>query len=268
VSEAKQKFAIIGVGNLGSAVAVGLTRSALAPDLLLVNRSTTKAESLANRLPNAVACDLLTAAEQADVFFIAVKPAAIAAVCDELSPLLARRSVPPLIVSVAASPTLSELRQYFGATVPLARVMPTIAVAVGAGFAAVYAEEEPARDQAKAIFESMGKVMLVASESEFDAVLGISASGIGFVALVAEALADGGLKMGLRREDALQCAAQTLLGAGLLLDSSGMHPVELRARVASPGGTTIAGLHELEKAGVRGAFISAIEAAVNRVRTQ
>ncbi|MCL4130168.1 UNVERIFIED_CONTAM: hypothetical protein GTU68_063281 [Idotea baltica] len=187
-------------------------------------------------------------------------------VCQQLSSLCAKEGKTPLVISVAASPTLAETRTALGTGVRVARVIPSITVSVCSGIAAVFSDVEADAQQATDLFEQIGAVLKVKSESEFDAVLGMCASGLGFLALVAEALAEGGVKMGLTSADALKCASYTMLGAGKLLEESGMHPAELRNRVASPGGTTIAGLHELEKAGVRGAFISAIEAAVVRAR--
>lgn len=258
-------IAIFGVGNLGSAIATGLSRSALAPKLLLVDRAVEKCQKLVDSISRAQIADSKAAVKDADILILAVKPVHIGSLCEDISEVLAVRETKPLVISVAASPTLAETRAALGYA-RVVRVMPSIAVSVCEGIVAVYSDSENDQNEASALFEELGAVLRVKTESEFDAVLGMCASGLGFLALVAESLAEGGAKMGLSPEDALQCAAHTMLGAGLLLCDGSLNPTELREKVSSPGGTTIAGLQELEKAGVREAFINAIEAAVVKAR--
>ncbi|MGB7273640.1 MAG: pyrroline-5-carboxylate reductase, partial [Geitlerinemataceae cyanobacterium] len=146
------------------------------------------------------------------------------------------------------------------------RAMPNTPATIGAGMTAiapgVYADDE-ALQQARNILEVVGEVVDV-PESLMDAVTGLSGSGPGYVAIVIEALTDGGVAAGLPRSIAARLALQTVLGTALMIVKSGMHPAQLKDRVTSPGGTTIAGIAELEKAGVRSAFIEAIQAASRR----
>lgn len=262
----KRSVAVIGVGNLGSAIAQGLCKSQESFELLLVDRSSEKLNDIVSRFSNSRVSDIETAIAQSEIVIIAVKPDAIESVCLEIASSLPTTKKPPLFVSVASRPVIAELQNHLGQNARVARVMPSIAVAVQAGISAIYATNDENAFGAKEIFENLGAVLPVKSESEFDAVLGMTASGLGFLALVAEGLVEGGIKMGLSRQDALNCVAHTMNGAGLLLSGECLEPERLRAQVSSPGGTTIAGLKELEKAGVRGALINAIEAAVNRAR--
>jgi pyrroline-5-carboxylate reductase len=144
--------------------------------------------------------------------------------------------------------------------------MPNTAALVGAAATAI-ARGAHATDadleQARKIFQSVGTVSVI-EEHLMDAVTGLSGSGPAFLFLVVEALSDGGVKMGLPRQVATTLAAQTLIGAGRLVLETGEHPGQLKDQVTSPGGTTIAGMHALEAAGVRGALIAAVEAATRR----
>jgi len=148
----------------------------------------------------------------------------------------------------------------------LIRVMPNICVSVGEGIAAIAANKVATpEDQkvAKSIFDSVGKSLFM-EEHLLDAVTGLSGSGPAYVFLIIDALADGGVKMGLTKSDALLLAAQTVLGSAKMLIETGEHPGRLKDSVTSPGGTTIAGLHALEEGGLRTTLINAVEAATQR----
>jgi pyrroline-5-carboxylate reductase len=200
------------------------------------------------------------------VLLLAVKPQVFDTIASEVantSILPQGRS--PLVISILAGVTLNKLEAAFPGK-PIVRAMPNTPATIGAGMTAiapgVYADDE-ALQQARNILEVVGDVVDV-PESLMDAVTGLSGSGPGYVAVVVEALTDGGVAEGLPRAIAARLALQTLLGTAQLLAESGMHPAELKDRVTSPGGTTIAGIAELEKAGVRSAFMEAIRAASRR----
>jgi pyrroline-5-carboxylate reductase len=173
-----------------------------------------------------------------------------------------------LLISIAAGVSIATLQEYAGPDVRVIRVMPNTPALVHKGSAA-YAlgvgTTEADAETAEAVFSSVGRAYEVA-ESLLDAVTGLSGSGPAYVYLAIEALADGGVRMGLPRDLAVQLAAQTVSGAAEMVLRTTLHPAQLKDMVASPGGTTIAGLAVLEAHSVRGAFIEAVEAATLRSR--
>lgn len=200
--------------------------------------------------------------EASDVLVLAVKPQTMPAVLEEVRGVVTPKH---LVVSIAAGITLQQLADGLG-TGRLVRVMPNTPCLVAAS-ATGYSPGAGATPQDVAfvdrLLNAVGQAYRL-PEHLLDAVTGLSGSGPAFVYVVIEALADGGVKMGLPRDAALALAAQTVLGAAKMVLETGLHPGVLKDKVASPGGTTIAGLHELERAGVRGAFLTAVEAATRR----
>jgi pyrroline-5-carboxylate reductase len=171
-----------------------------------------------------------------------------------------------LVVSVAAGYPIARIARHLQGTGRIVRAMPNTPSTIREGVTALAYEatlSEQDSATARALFEPVGKVVVV-TERLMDVVTGLSGSGPAYVFVMIEALADGGVKMGLPRETALLLAAQTVAGAARLVMESHEHPGVLKDRVASPGGTTIAGLHELERGRVRGTLISAVEAAARR----
>jgi pyrroline-5-carboxylate reductase len=197
-----------------------------------------------------------------DILFLAVKPQMMQGVLTELRSLLEPRH---LVVSIAAGITLRQLREGLG-DCRLIRVMPNTPCLVGA-MAAGYTPSGTATEEdielIDRLLNSVGRAFRV-SEALLDAVTGLSGSGPAYVAVIIEALADGGVRMGLPRAAAFTLAAQTVLGTAKMLLETDIHPAELKDMVASPGGTTIAGLHSLERAGLRAALMDAVEAATRR----
>lgn len=204
------------------------------------------------------------AAAWADVVVLAVKPQTMAAVLGEVGPTLSDR----LVISIAAGISIRAVAERAGASARVVRAMPNTPALVGEGMTALaFGAGVTEADMAlsRSLFECVGVVVRV-DERLMDAVTGLSGSGPAYVFLVIEALADGGVKMGLPRATAELLAAQTVCGAARLVLRSGEHPAKLKDRVASPGGTTIAGLHALESGGVRAALMAAVEAAAARSR--
>jgi pyrroline-5-carboxylate reductase len=202
-------------------------------------------------------------AAAADVLVLAVKPQTMAAVLAEVRPAVAPQH---LIVSIAAGVTLAQLADGLGQTARLVRVMPNTPCLVGASAAAFAAgPAATAYDVALVarLFNAVGKAFAV-PEHLLDAVTGLSGSGPAFVYVLIEALADGGVRAGLPRDVAMSLAAQTVYGSAKMVLETGTHPAALKDAVASPGGTTIAGLHALERAGFRAALMDAVLAATHR----
>lgn len=195
---------------------------------------------------------------------LAIKPQALETVTTELASITPNR-YPPLIISILAGVPLKRLEEVFP-DLGVIRAMPNTPATVGAGITALAAGKKVQPHHlaiAKSIFTAVGEVVEV-SESLMDGVTGLSGSGPAYVAMMIEALADGGVAAGLPRAIASQLALQTVLGTAQLLHTTPLHPAQLKDRVTSPGGTTIAGVAQLEKSGFRSAVIEAVKAAYQR----
>ncbi len=201
--------------------------------------------------------------DQSDIVILAVKPQMIDEVAQSIS------DIPSgcLLISIAAGITLLRLLETFP-TSRIIRVMPNTPCLVGlaaCGFSATNDTDPEDIERTQQLLESTGVAMQV-PEKLLDAVTGLSGSGPAFIYILIEAMSDAGVRQGLPRNVALQLAAQTVKGAAEMVLATGEHPGALKDKVTSPGGTTIAGVHVLEKAGFRGAVIDAISAAAARSR--
>jgi pyrroline-5-carboxylate reductase len=245
---------------MGEALLTGLLASewAAAGELAVVEKLAERRDLLEKRFPGVtIVADQL----QAEGVVVAVKPNDVDAVCAAVAEVGCERAL-----SIAAGVTLSRLQSALGDGIPVVRAMPNTPALVGAGAAAISAgaiatEEDLA--WAESILEAVGVVVRL-PEHLLDAVTGLSGSGPAYVFLVAEALIEAGVLVGLPRDVSAALAIQTLLGAARLLTETGDPPEALRAMVTSPGGTTAAGLRALESAGVRAAFLDAVTAATQR----
>lgn len=203
--------------------------------------------------------------EASQTLLLAVKPQIFEFVARDFRE--ARCDRPPLVISILAGVTLAQLEAAMRSW-PVIRTMPNTPTTVGAGMTAIAIGSHATAEHAalaKEMFSAVGQVVQV-SESMLDAVTGLSGSGPGYVAIVIEALADGGVAAGLPRAIANQLATQTVLGTAQLVQQTQMHPAELKDRVTSPGGTTIAGIARLEQSGLRSALIEAVRTASERSR--
>jgi pyrroline-5-carboxylate reductase len=262
MSDGGVRIGFLGAGRMASALARAWVEAGLvAPDHVLASDPSADARS-AFKLP--ATPDNLAVIAAADLLVLAVKPQTMAAVCAETRDAIGRRR--PLVVSIAAGVTLARLRSDLGEATRLVRVMPNTPCLVGES-ASGYAPgpNATAEDVAlvQKLLDAVGRAVRV-PEPLLDAVTGLSGSGPAFVYLMIEAMSDGGVKAGLPRDVATVLAAQTVLGAAKMVLTTGRHPGALKDDVASPAGTTIAGLHELERAGLRGALMNAVEAASRR----
>jgi pyrroline-5-carboxylate reductase len=257
----------LGAGQMASALAVGWAKAGL----LDVARGVASDPYPAARVKFAEVTGVPTrdanrdVAAACDVLVLAVKPQVMPAVLAELRPAITPRH---LVVSIAAGVTLRTLAEGLGEKTRLVRVMPNTPCLVGASASAYSPGPTATADDAGLVgelFGAVGKAFRVA-EPLLDAVTGLSGSGPAFAYTFIEALADGGVKCGLPRDVAQALAAQTVLGAARMVLETGQHPGALKDAVASPGGTTIAGLHALERAGLRAAAMDAVEAATRRAQ--
>jgi len=265
------KLGVIGGGVMGEALLSRLLAQQLyrSDEVLVSEPQAKRREFLVQEYGVQVTSDNRSAAAASDVLLLAIKPQIFEAVTTELSAGNEKVSQGeeslPVVVSILAGVSLSQLEAAFG-NQPVIRAMPNTPATVGAGITAI-ASGKAVRphhiEQATAIFQAVGEVVEV-PESLMDAVTGLSGSGPAYVAIMIEALADGGVAAGLPRAIASKLALSTVLGTAQLLQKSELHPAELKDRVTSPGGTTIAGVSQLERAGFRSALIEAVLAAKTR----
>jgi pyrroline-5-carboxylate reductase len=268
------RFGVIGGGVMAEAIVSRLLASgAIAPGAVLVSEPMAqRRQILEERYAIATTDDNRTVIAQAEMILLAIKPQVFGPVVADLAGAIAGRSngaplEAPLILSILAGVPLAKLEAAFP-TWPVVRAMPNTPATVGAAMTAIAAGQATRADQieqATAIFEAVGEVVSV-PESLMDAVTGLSGSGPAYVALLIEALADGGVAAGLPRTIALQLATQTVRGTAQLVAETGLHPAVLKDQVTSPGGTTIAGVTALENHGFRAAAIAAVNAAATRSR--
>lgn len=259
------QLGIVGAGNMASALVRGLVVSGrlTSEQIRVTDISEAQCQALRQAHGVARAANTLELAAWANVVLIAVKPQVVPSILPDLA---AAHRKEQLIVSIAAGVATRTIALVLPAGARVVRAMPNTpalvlegATALAGGEHATEADVATTRD----IFDAVGETVVL-DESQMDAVTGLSGSGPAYVMLIAEALADGGVRMGLKRETAQALAVRTLYGSAKLLLESGEHPAALKDKVASPGGTTIAGLCALERHGLRSALIEAVTAATLR----
>ncbi|PHX91318.1 MAG: pyrroline-5-carboxylate reductase [Nitrospirae bacterium] len=260
------KIAFIGGGQMAEALIGGLLAGRLCPaeSIWVTDPVAARGDHLKSQFGVRVGSANREAIAWANVVVLAVKPQTLPAVLSEVGPALAQSQ--SLVVSIVAGVTIKTIAEQMGGAMRVVRAMPNTPALVREGMTALAlgsgVSEEDSR-LARTVFEAVGRVVLV-EERLMDAVTGLSGSGPAYVFLAIEALADGGVQMGLPRQTAELLAAQTVLGAAQLVLESGVHPAQLKDRVASPGGTTIAGLYQLEQGSFRATLMAAVEAATMR----
>ncbi len=258
------QFGMIGGGVMGEALLSRIIAQKVYPAsaILVSDPLAARQDYLAQTYGVKVTGDNQQVIAASDAILLAIKPQIFAQV---MANLQLGQPVETIVLSILAGTTLAQLEAVFTHQ-PVVRVMPNTPAQVGAGVSAIAGGQlaKPTHlATAKRILETVGSVVEV-PEYLMDAVTGLSGSGPGYVALMIEALADGGVAAGLPRPIALQLAIQTVLGTATLLQETGMHPGQLKDQVTSPGGTTIAGIAQLEKQGLRSALIEAVRAAAER----
>ena len=261
-----KKISIIGTGNMGEALVSGLVSSELSMpgNIICTDVREDKIELVKEKYGVGITKDNIEAVEASEVIIYAVKPQIIASVLKETAQVL---DMSKLIISIAAGVPLAAIELCLKKDLRLIRVMPNIAAFVKESASVIAAGDNATEkdiELSMAIFNSMGKSIFLKENSLMDAVTGLSGSGPAYIFLIVDALADAGVKVGLAREDALFLSTQTVLGAAKLLMETKEHPGRLKDMVTSPGGTAIAGIHSLEKGGLRTTLINAVEVATQR----
>ncbi|XP_043698702.1 pyrroline-5-carboxylate reductase-like [Telopea speciosissima] len=256
----------IGAGKMAESIAKGMVKSGILPASRIrtaVHKDASRREAFSS-LGVKVYDTNQEVVEESNVIVFSVKPQVVKDVVLQLKPALSKKK---LLVSVAAGTTLSDLQEWAGCS-RFIRVMPNTPAAVGEAASVMSLGETATKEDGELVatmFGAIGKIW-TANEKLFDAITGLSGSGPAYIFLAIDAMADGGVAAGLPRDLARGLASQTVLGAASMAIHTGKHPGQLKDDVASPGGTTIAGIHELEKGGFRGILMNAIVAAAKRGR--
>jgi len=260
---------VVGGGRMGEALVAGLIQAGWsATEIVVVEQDSARRDELTRKQAGLAVVGRVAEAPQsasAGGAVIAVKPADVREVCGAIA-----TSAIPRVLSIAAGVTIGSLEEWLARPggVAVVRAMPNTPALVGAGVAAISAGSAAGAEDmewARRVLEAVGTVVEL-PEPALDAVTGLSGSGPAYVFLLAEALIDAGVLVGLARPVARELAVGTLLGAARLLDETGEEPSALRAAVTSPGGTTATGLRALEAAGFRNAVLEAVSAATERSR--
>jgi pyrroline-5-carboxylate reductase len=264
-AEGLPRIGFLGAGKMATALAQGWLAASLAQtERVLASDPVAQArQAFAAETGVRATDDNQEVVAASDLIVLAVKPQSMKALLAEIGPVVGPRH---LVVSIAAGITLRQLTEGLGAERRLIRVMPNTPCLVGASAAAYAAGAAATADDVSLVdrlLNAVGRAFRL-PESLLDAVTGLSGSGPAFVYVIIEALSDGGVRVGLPRDVATALAAQTVFGAAKMVLETGTHPGVLKDMVASPGGTTIAGLHALERGGLRAALMNAVEEATRR----
>lgn len=258
-------FSFIGTGNMGGALARAAAQKLPVSEILLANRTTSKAQALAQELGCRVGTNV-DAATEGKYIFLGVKPQMMRDMLASIAPLLQKRSDRFILVTMAAGLTMEQISTMASGNYPVIRIMPNTPCAVGAGVV-LYDSNCHVTDAEVAEFTEAlsGAGMLDHLEEHLiDAGSAVAGCGPAFACLFMEALADGGVTCGLPRAKALRYAAQMLEGTARLLLESGQHPGTMKDAVCSPGGSTIAGVRALEQGALRATVMNAVIAADQR----
>src|SRR6187549_3371686 len=260
-----RRIGMLGAGNMASALIRGLlaSKSVTKEQITASDVRADHLKELETQYGIKTFADNRELAAASNLVVLAVKPQVVDRVLDQMADAFAPDT---LLVSIAAGVPIRSLEARLPEHVRIVRAMPNtaaIALAGATGIAPGSRATQTDIDVTQALFAAVGR-SVVLDESLIDAVTGLSGSGPAYVMVIIDALADGGVKVGLSRETALMLAAQTVYGSAKLLLETAEHPAKLKDMVTSPGGTTIAGLHALEAGGLRAALIDAVERATRR----
>jgi pyrroline-5-carboxylate reductase len=261
-----EKIGFIGGGNMAEAIIKGLLAGGMSSSRVVVSEpSDVRRAHLVEVFGIDLAQSNLELMQMCDLVVFAIKPQIAAEVLKEIAGTYDESK---LLVSILAGVTSASIEKYFQGAPRVVRVMPNTPALVGEGASAIcrgdHASEEDL-NVVRQLFETVGIVQVI-DERQMDAVTGLSGSGPAYIYTVIEALADGGVREGLRRDIAHALAVQTVVGAALMVRETGEHPAILRDRVCSPGGTAITGVSTLERNGLRTTLMEAVSSAAGRSR--
>jgi pyrroline-5-carboxylate reductase len=263
----KKRVAVLGAGKMGGIlVKAWLEKKLLAPALTSATvQHEERASALAKKLGIPVGTNNVSAARNADIVFLCVKPQAVQGVVEEIRPHV---GTDKLVISVAASVPTSHIEKALAGNVPVVRAMPNTPCAIGQGMTALCRGQHAGAEHlevASALFNVVGRTVVV-DEKHMDAVTGLSASGPAYIYIILESLAEAGVKVGLPRDIATLLAAQTTLGAAGVVLETGDHPALLKDAVTTPAGCTVDGIMELEEGKLRVTLIKAVVKAAQRAK--
>ncbi len=255
------KYGVIGCGNMAKALVEALSHTT--KDILLANRTLSKAEALAQECGCYVGSNF-EVARQCDRIFLGVKPHQMKAMLQELAPILLERK--PLLISMAAGISIAQIEDFVGEKLPIIRIMPNTPSSIGKGMILSCKNESVDESVQEDFMWDMQFAGLFDSidESLIDGASAISGCGPAFMYMFLDALAEGGVRVGIPKEKALMYAAQTMIGAASLVLDSKKHPAQLQDEVCSPGGSTICGVEALEENNLRYAAMQAVLAAYEK----
>lgn len=261
----KFTFGFIGCGNMGGALAFAASKILKAEELAVCDTNPARTEAIV-QAGAATLSDAGEIAAQSKYVFLAVKPQGLSSLFAQIRYILQKRSDHFVLVTMAAGTSISLIREFAGCDCPIIRIMPNTPVRVGEGLIVYTPDQKTSSEDLEGFLWGLscaGRLDAI-PEVQMDAAMALSGCGPAFVYQFAEALADGAVECGLPRDKANVYAAQTLLGAAKMLLESGKHPGELKDAVCSPGGTTIVGVHALEKGKLRGTVMDAVTAAYQK----
>ena len=261
-----QKIGFIGGGNMAEAMIKGLLAGTFTADRIMASEpSPLRREHLSETFGIELAENNPALVESCDIIVLSIKPQIVVEVLEEVAGVYSNDK---LIISILAGVTTASIEKFFQGAPRIVRVMPNTPALVGEAASAICRGQYSSQEDlavVKQLFESVGIVQLI-DERQMDAATGLSGSGPAYIYTVIEALADGGVREGLRRDVAHALAVQTVVGAALMVRETAEHPAILRDQVCSPGGTAIAGVSTLEKNGLRTTLMEAVSTSAARSR--
>lgn len=261
------KIGFIGCGNMASAMIKGIVKSNLicSENIIASDPNETKLNNMKNEMNISIGEDNIEVAKNSNILFLSIKPNKYKDIINEIKGSVDGNTI---IITIAAGIALKDTEEYFGKSMKIVRVMPNTPALVGEGMSALSPNDRVSKEELEqviSIFECFSKVEVI-EEIHMDTVTALTGSSPAYVYMFIEALADGAVLKGLQRDKAYKMAAQAVYGSAKMVMETGKHPGALKDDVCSPGGTTIEAVYSLEKNGLRGAVIEAMEKCIDKAK--